>query len=235
VKKFTFLAAGAAVCMVPISAEAAQVFPGNGIGGPGATIDLFDGTTRGALLAYSETLGSALTFAATFRSAVYRNTGGTLDFYFQVARTGAGTTGDNAIQAFTASAFDSFDTFAFRDGSDFDGAGGFLAAGNPGTFTSSANRSFDGNVLGVNFVSNNLIGTENSTTYIFRTNALDFTAGTFGIIDGSTLQGPTFAPTGDTRSPVPEPATWAMMLIGFGFIGAAIRRKPRLTVRVAYS
>lgn len=29
-------------------------------------------------------------------------------------------------------------------------------------------------------------------------------------------------------SPVPEPATWAMMLFGFGFIGAALRRyRPR--------
>jgi hypothetical protein len=34
-------------------------------------------------------------------------------------------------------------------------------------------------------------------------------------------------------SPVPEPATWAMMIVGFGLIGVAIRRrKPQ--VRVAY-
>lgn len=217
-KKYALLAL-AAVAAVP--AQAAQVFPGDGIGGPGAAIDGFDASTRGTLLAYSETTGTALTFAATFRSAVYRNTDGTLDFYYQVARTGAGTSSSNAIQSFTAANFGSFDTFAFRDGSDFDGAGGFLAAGNPGTFTSTANRSFDGNVLGVNFGSNNLVGTENSTTYIFRTNALRFTSGTFGVIDGSSLQGPTFAPT------VPEPATWAMMLGGFGLVGMATRRSRR--------
>jgi uncharacterized repeat protein (TIGR03803 family) len=33
---------------------------------------------------------------------------------------------------------------------------------------------------------------------------------------------------------VPEPATWAMMLFGFGFVGAALRRRqPRLTVNAA--
>lgn len=216
----------AAALLTTSPAMAAQVFPGNGIGSPGATIDLFDASTRGTLLAYSETSATALTFATKFRSAVYRNTSGRLDFYYQVERTGPGGTSSNSIEKFTAADFGSFDTFAFRDGSDFDGAGGFLAAGNPGTFTSKASRSFDGNVMGVNFGSNNLAGTENSTTYIFRTNALSFTAGTFGVIDGSAVQGVTFAPT------VPEPATWAMMLCGFAAIGAAVRRR---NVKVSFA
>ena len=33
-------------------------------------------------------------------------------------------------------------------------------------------------------------------------------------------------------SGVPEPATWAMMLIGFGGMGYAMRRRPRATVRL---
>jgi hypothetical protein len=221
-RKLAFLAA-AALAATPLNATV--VIPGDGIGGPGATIDLFDSSTRGTLLAYSQTTGPALTFAAMFASAVYRNTSGTLDFYFQVARTGDGSASGNAIQSFTAADFGGYDVFAFRDGSDFDGAGGFLAAGNPGTFTSTASRSFDGEVLGVNFGSNNLAGTENTTTYIFRTDALNFTTGTFGVIDGSTLQGVTFAPFGDPFGSVPEPATWAMMLAGFGLCGAALRRK----------
>lgn len=32
---------------------------------------------------------------------------------------------------------------------------------------------------------------------------------------------------------VPEPATWAMMIAGFGFVGAAARRNRRITVRVS--
>lgn len=39
--------------------------------------------------------------------------------------------------------------------------------------------------------------------------------------------------TGDETGAVPEPATWAMMPIGFGLIGDAIRRRQRRWV--AYS
>lgn len=35
--------------------------------------------------------------------------------------------------------------------------------------------------------------------------------------------------------PVPEPATWAMMIGGFGFIGGAMRARRRQTVRVTYA
>ncbi|RIK47675.1 MAG: hypothetical protein DCC57_14050, partial [Chloroflexi bacterium] len=34
---------------------------------------------------------------------------------------------------------------------------------------------------------------------------------------------------------VPEPATWAMMILGFGVIGAAIRRQRRQTVRYSFA
>jgi hypothetical protein len=33
------------------------------------------------------------------------------------------------------------------------------------------------------------------------------------------------------NAPVPEPATWLMMLLGFGFVGAALRRRNGLTAR----
>jgi PEP-CTERM motif len=33
---------------------------------------------------------------------------------------------------------------------------------------------------------------------------------------------------------VPEPATWLMLIMGFGFVGAAIRRRPAQNVRVNY-
>lgn len=35
-------------------------------------------------------------------------------------------------------------------------------------------------------------------------------------------------------SPVPEPATWAMMILGLGFIGAALRRRQKTAVRFAF-
>ncbi len=34
-------------------------------------------------------------------------------------------------------------------------------------------------------------------------------------------------------SPVPEPATWAMMLMGFGAVGGALRSRRKATVRYA--
>ena len=37
------------------------------------------------------------------------------------------------------------------------------------------------------------------------------------------------------KSAVPEPATWAMMLMGFGAIGFAMRRRQKLTTRVSYA
>lgn len=40
---------------------------------------------------------------------------------------------------------------------------------------------------------------------------------------------------GGTPPPVPEPATWAMMLLGFGAIGALMRRKQKATVRLNFA
>ncbi|MES2291584.1 MAG: PEPxxWA-CTERM sorting domain-containing protein [Pseudomonadota bacterium] len=34
-------------------------------------------------------------------------------------------------------------------------------------------------------------------------------------------------------TPVPEPATWVMMLLGFAAVGFAMRRRPQLALRTA--
>lgn len=44
----------------------------------------------------------------------------------------------------------------------------------------------------------------------------------------------TFFDTGSTPA-VPEPATWALMLAGFGLIGAALRRRQRRHAKVAFA
>ena len=212
-------------------AQATVLIPGS----TGQPTQAFPAGTQGTMLASQTLTGSAFTFSASFNQAVYLNTLGTLDFYYQVARTGAGSVSSEEIRSFTVSSFDSFLVDAFVNGTDTDGAGAFVAVNNPalanGTpsgSTTSFGRSPSGNVLTTEFGANGLTGTENSTTYVFRTNATNFNnQGFFGIIDGSTLSGRTYMPT----AAVPEPATWAMMLVGFGAVGASMRRRRKVAVR----
>ncbi len=61
---------------------------------------------------------------------------------------------------------------------------------------------------------------------------------TYSATAGELLTGATFGSTGNsfefdniaTRSAVPEPATWAMMLAGFGVMGLSMRRRARARV-----
>jgi hypothetical protein len=216
----------AAAALVALPAQAAILLPGS----QNVAFTPLPAGTQGSQIAFNEFSGQALTFAAIFRSAVYKNTLGTLDFYYQVERTGTGSAVRNnnqEIKRFTVSAFDGWNVDALIIGGDPDGTGAFKAGNNPtpaGGSTTRVSRDGTGEVIETNFHAvgkNGLIGTENSVTYIFRTNATAFTQGTFGVLDGSSLQGITFAPT------VPEPATWAMMLGGFGLLGAAARRSSR--------
>ena len=180
--------------------------------------------TQGTLLASTTVAGSALTFATSVSAAVYRNTFGTLDFYYQVSRTGKGTLpgskGNQAIDHFTVSDFAGYTVDAYASGPDPDGAGFFLAANNPPASTTTFGRSADDAVPQIDFGSNGLAGFERSATYVLRTNARAFEPGTFGVIDGSTFSGIAFEP-----ATVPEPESWALLVAGFGLIGAAMRRR----------
>ncbi len=64
-------------------------------------------------------------------------------------------------------------------------------------------------------------------------NGLVQTVGGFSTADDTyTLQ---FRTNANLAGAVPEPATWALMLIGFGAIGAAVRRQRKATVKVSYA
>ncbi|MBA3895590.1 MAG: PEPxxWA-CTERM sorting domain-containing protein [Sphingomonadaceae bacterium] len=214
------LAVAASATFASAPAQAVVIAPGTS----GLIFTPFVSATQGTLLASTSVSGTALTFAGLLRAAVYRNTAGTLDFYYQVARTGAGSDGNQMIDSFTGADFSGYTVDGFVSTADPDGGGIFTAENNPGGSTTTTGRSSTGVTLQTDFGTNGLVDTENSATYIFRTNALDFTRGTFGVIDGSTFSGFAYEPTA-----VPEPAAWAMLIGGFGLTGASLRYRRRRT------
>ncbi len=61
-----------------------------------------------------------------------------------------------------------------------------------------------------------------------------FSTATFGALNGTTgVYNFDDLTTVNAIGAVPEPATWAMMIIGFGFAGMALRRRQRVNVRFA--
>lgn len=58
----------------------------------------------------------------------------------------------------------------------------------------------------------------------------------FDLADGRALPGgASLTSTVNIGAGVPEPATWAMMLLGFGAIGSALRRRSKVTTGVRYA
>lgn len=196
----------------------------------------FDAATRGTQLGSIETgTTGATTYTGFLRSAVYLNTLGTLDFYYQVAISTIAA-GDEVFNL-TASSFLGYTVDALVDATDFDGAGFFTAANNPNLqgpagSTTTASRNGSGSVIRADFGDNGLeAGGQTSATYIFRTNATNYNlGGTFTTQDGSVAQRANF----QAASAVPEPATWGMMLFGFGGLGYAMRRRQQAGARIRF-
>ncbi len=108
----------------------------------------------------------------------------------------------------------------------YDLSGNILTA----NFITSAGSSTGIAYDGANFVVSNVFGSSlsyfNGTTGAFiNTVNLTSSAGGFLIEDLSV----DYAARPDTGGAVPEPATWAMMLAGFGMIGGAMRHRRGMT------
>lgn len=83
--------------------------------------------------------------------------------------------------------------------------------------TVSARTQISGTLLydGVGFTGRN---------FLYYSNPVACT-GTTGYCTETTARAETFSVFVNGASPAPEPATWAMMLVGFGAVGWAMRRK----------
>ena len=180
------------------------------------------GTAPGTLVAslsspFTSTLG---TTAGTIVSAVYRESGGTLDFYYQVTNNttapNCGTAGKpmcDPISRETDTNFMAFITaLGFRtDGASLGGSDPFVNGTVPPV---TGDRNSVGDVIGFSFNPPDTAKIQPgqiSNVLVISTNATNFTTGNASVIDGGVTTVASFEPA----SAVPEPAS-------FLFVGGAL-------------
>jgi hypothetical protein len=152
-----------------------------------------------------------------------------------------GILGTSNLLSLGSSAISSTTTF---DGSNFIGVSSIadLTLSNllgPISFNSSLLASSAANrvlvdILGLKITLNEQIGSSllmnGITTQSLTTNALHVAYNGFALANGSLLNGDIIVGQSQVSATqvaaVPEPATWVMSILGFGMIGAMLRRKP---------
>lgn len=170
------------------------------------------GPFGGVLQNQVSTFVSTPTYSGWAHAAVYKNSGGTMDFYYQFDNLADSR---NGIVRITGYDYTGFTTDVYQTAAAF----GIFQAGTQSI--NLADRGVSG-VVGFNFLPTGTVSPgKTSYTGIVRTNAEYYQAGSFGIIDGFTTNAVAFAPA------VPEPETYGLMLLGLGLVGFAAKRRNR--------
>lgn len=161
------------------------------------------------------------TISGNLLSSVYRNTGGTLDFFYQITTNGAS---NSNIGAFSVTSFAGTTTSVAQTTADIDAGGPFVAGAVASSFISRENT---GEGLTFNFLSG--IGTNSSSYAQFvRTSATNFTtqgqAAVLGSGVSANLNSNVIAATPPSQAP--EPGSLALAATGLmGAMGMVIRRR----------
>ena len=213
--RLTCIVVVAAMTVAAPRAEATVIPPGGAV--PAAGI-AFPGGTELDSVYYANQTAADLT--ASVASSVYRSTGGTLDFYYQVTNNSPAPTFDE-VHRLTGSSFAGFitDVWFIINGAavaNTAAPGGTFLTGTADPFT--IDRSGTGSVVGFNFPSPgfDVDAGETSLVLLVRTNAPLYAPGFVSVINSGTLTRAAFEPA------VPEPASLA--LFGVGLLAAARRR-----------
>ena len=169
--------------------------------------------------------------AGSISTRVFRNTGGFLDFFYQLNITTA-TAGVTAVNLNDFTGFDS--AGAYGTASDIDGTGPFTAGGRRpfaaqrvGTdvvaFAFNSNARAGGNDAGAG--DGALTAGTSSSVLSVRTNATAFNVRNAGISSGATANAGILSPT--AAAVVPEAGTLALLLPGMALGAMAVVRRKK--------
>lgn len=228
VKSHLLIALAAVAFAAPLSAT--MVTTGQCAGptslGCVAALDIFSISSPGTFLDGSTNSVTGLNaqggvlYTGTLRSAVYRNSLGSLDFYYQFRNS---SSSPDSISRITMNSFAGFTTNIGYTNQNIDGSGNskvnFIGSSSNqipliGERVSDATVGFN---FGAGSFSPKINPGETSSILVIRTNATTFGIGSTSIINGAVANVSTFAPTA-----IPEPGTYALLgagLVALGLLG----------------